>query len=173
MLAALFILMDIVWPFLLAWFVALLLEPLVNWLEHKGARRAWAVISVFLVLLVIMGVGLLWLVPPLLHDLNRAIVFLPENIQRLQRTLESTGRFFQRLPSGVQIFIENSLSRSQEMFRQVLMRSASLVITIFSQTFRLVLVPFLAYYISRDLPEWRKQVRKRIPRWLGRDTIIF
>ncbi|HHZ19203.1 MAG TPA: AI-2E family transporter [Firmicutes bacterium] len=173
MLVTLYLFKEVIWPFLLAWLVALLLEPQIRWLEQKGAKRSWAVLSVFLVLLVVLGVGLLWLVPPFLRDLNRAAVSLPEYARRIQHALAKTGRLFQQLPPGLQSYVESSLSRSQEVFRQLLLRGAAVVIAAFSQTFRLLLVPFLAYYISRDLPEWRRQIRRRIPRWLGRDTIIF
>ena len=152
MLVTLYLFKEVIWPFLLAWLVALLLEPQIRWLEQKGAKRSWAVLSVFLVLLVVLGVGLLWLVPPFLRDLNRAAVSLPEYARRIQHALAKTGRLFQQLPPGLQSYVESSLSRSQEVFRQLLLRGAAVVIAAFSQTFRLLLVPFLAYYISRISP---------------------
>ena len=75
MLVTLYLFKEVIWPF------AGLAGGAVGAADHlvgaEGRQASWAVLSVFLVLLVVLGVGLLWLVPPFLRDLNRA-AFSPE-----------------------------------------------------------------------------------------------
>src|SRR5215207_111233 len=51
----------------LAMFASLGLDPVLKWFERHNVKRAWAIVIVSLVFLVI-GIGLLWLVVPTLID---------------------------------------------------------------------------------------------------------
>ena len=64
----------------LAMFAALGLDPVLKWFERHKVKRAWGILIVFFVLLVI-GAGLLWLVvPTLVTQVTQFITTLPATI---------------------------------------------------------------------------------------------
>lgn len=172
-LICLFLFRKIAWPFLLAFVLSILLEPEIEWVERRGASRTAAVLTIFFILLILAGVLLLWVVPKIITDLNQALTRVPTYARELQLQGERTIRFFQRLPPNIQDFVYILVQRGGEAFRRVLVRIGAMVIAIFSRSFLLFLVPVLAFYISRDLPGWRRRIQHGVPRWLGRDAIVF
>ena len=64
----------------LAMFAALGLDPVLKWLERHKVSRAWGIVMVFFVLLVIAA-GLLWLVvPTLVTQISQFVTTLPSTI---------------------------------------------------------------------------------------------
>lgn len=172
-LMGLFLLRTIAWPFVVAFILSILLEPAVQWVERRGARRSSAVLTVFFVLLLMIGAALLWIMPRIIMDLNRALNQVPAYARELQMQGERTMRFFHRLPPNIQEYVNLMTLRAGEIFRQILVRFGAMVIAVFSRSFLLLLIPILAYYISRDMPGWRRRMHRFVPRWLGRDAIVF
>jgi predicted PurR-regulated permease PerM len=68
---------------LIALFVAVSLEPAVYWLANRGLRRSVAVTIVVLALVVLTGVFLWSIVPPLVDQGGRLIADLPGYLRRL------------------------------------------------------------------------------------------
>ena len=169
----LFLLRSMIWPFLAAFALSMLLEPEIRWVEKKGARRLPAVFTVFFTLMVIAGVTLLWLVPGIIRDLNKALAQFPLYFREIQQQFDRYLLLFNRLPNNLRDIFGVVIQRGEETLRGFLIRMGSAVISVFSQSLLVFLVPVLSFYISRDLPGWRKMVHGLIPRWLGRDTIIF
>ncbi|NLW59889.1 MAG: AI-2E family transporter, partial [Firmicutes bacterium] len=81
---ALFFFPRIMLTFFFAFFLAFLLEPLVQWFEGKGASRLAAVITVFFLMFICGAVLAVTFFPGLVEDLNQALTKLPTYVKDLQ-----------------------------------------------------------------------------------------
>jgi predicted PurR-regulated permease PerM len=69
----------------IALFLAVSLEPAVQWLTRRGVRRSWAVTIVMSALVVLFGLFIWSIVPPLVDQGGRLVADLPGYYQRLSR----------------------------------------------------------------------------------------
>jgi len=153
--------------------LSVLIEPAVRWVERKGASRLAAVVTVFLILGVSGGVFLLWVVPGMIRDLNQALVKFPGYVERLQAAVDHCLVLYRRLPNNLQGLLDISIRQSEAVFRGILVKAAAGTIALFSRALPLLLVPVLAFYISRDLRLWEASVWRKLHGWLGKDAVVL
>ncbi len=76
---------DILMLFVVAFFVAMVLNPLVSWLERRGLKRGLAVLLTLLALLgIIVGVGFL-VVPPVVEQTTTLVKQFGQNSEKVQQ----------------------------------------------------------------------------------------
>ncbi|MFI5062228.1 MAG: AI-2E family transporter [Actinomycetales bacterium] len=86
---ALLNLKGIVFSIFLAAFITVGLDPLVRWFQRHGMSRAWAIVTVILLILALM-VGIIWVVVPLIVSQIATLVHvIPQEVA----TLKSQGWF--------------------------------------------------------------------------------
>lgn len=157
------------WPFLFAFFLAYAINPLVETLQGRGARREYAIISVYLILGITAAVIFGIIVPRLLDDLSRAVQRLPVFIAELQKLETWTNRLLQKWQWSGSFdlrFLAAEFTRSSELWlRRLMIDVASGVVRMFSQSLFLLLVPVLSYYINRDYP----RIKWSGYRWLSKN----
>ncbi|MGQ9779413.1 MAG: AI-2E family transporter [Bacillota bacterium] len=151
--------------FVLALFLSYLIEPLVVALQRRGAPRDAAVLSVFLIaaLLVVGGVALL--LPALAQELGKAIKALPgylEDLGRIAARLEGLYRRL-RLPAELRVVFERLLTRARLGVERFLGVAFTALLGFLPGSFSLLLVPIIAYYLSRDYPV----AVRRLSAWLA------
>lgn len=154
-------------PFLLAFFLAYAINPLVEFLQWRGARREYAIITVYLILgitaAVIFGIA----VPRLVDDLTRAAQKLPLLIDELQQLEDWVNQLLQRWqwPSNLRFLAAEFTRRGELWLRSLMIDLAGGVVRMFSQSVVLLLVPVLSYYINRDYP----RMKRAGYRWLAKN----
>lgn len=163
----------VTWPFLAALALAVLLEPIIQWIEGKGASRLAAVVTVFLILLVLLVTFLLWVVPSIIHDLNQALAKSPRYAKNLMGFFTHYNRLFQRLPENIQSFMNTTASRGEEFLRNLLVKIAAGILGVFSRALPLLLVPVLSFYMSLDLRKWLTGIKRHIGQWVGKDSVVL
>jgi predicted PurR-regulated permease PerM len=142
-------------PFIFAFFLAYAINPLVEFFQKRGARREWAIMTVYFILFLVTALVVGIIIPRLIRDLTGLILKLPLILQDL-KGLE--GRFNEvyeswRLPFNIKMVIDGLVNRSGLVLRNSLVRMAQSMVNLFSQSLLLlILVPLMAYYISRDYP---------------------
>ncbi|MEO7023081.1 MAG: AI-2E family transporter, partial [Leifsonia sp.] len=86
---ALLNLKSIVFSIFLAAFITVGLDPLVRWFQRHGMSRAWAIVTVILLILALM-VGIIWVVVPLIVSQIATLVHvIPQEVA----TLKAQGWF--------------------------------------------------------------------------------
>lgn len=155
--------------FLLAFFIAYAINPLVNFLEQKGASRSWAILTIYFVLGIITAMITMLLVPRLIGDLTRAIRKLPALIHQFQIIGDYLDQIFHklRLPPGLRFVSMEFTRRTELILRRLMIDVTEGVISFFSQTIYLILVPLLSYYISRDYPRIKQETYQWLSKNLG------
>ncbi len=161
--------------FFLAFFLAFLIEPMVKWFERKGARRLTAVITVFFLLFIFGAVLTVNFFPGLVADLNQALTKLPTYVQDLQNWFARLNREYKRfaLPQNVREVVDEALYRGEEALRNFLIKIASLLLSFFSQVLFLFLVPVLAFYFSKDMPNLKAVVYTWSKRLFGEERVVI
>jgi predicted PurR-regulated permease PerM len=158
---------HIIEPFVIAFFLAYALNPLVDWVESKGARRDYAIITVYLVLFIVAALILGLILPRLIQDLTRVSRKLPSILKIFQTAGELLDQLNRRvkLPFDLHLIGSELARRGEAWIRSFLVQLAQAILGLFSKTFLFLLIPLLSYYISRDYP----QLKKRGFDWLLRN----
>lgn len=160
---------SLVSPFLLAYFIAYAINPMVDLLERKGARRSYAILTVYLALGILTTMVMCLVIPRLIGDLTRALRKLPLFIQEFDHIGQTLDQYYDkwRLPPNLRFLTAEFTRRGELVLRRIMMDIAEGAISIFSQTIYLILVPILSYYISRDYPRMKKNTYQWLSNNLG------
>jgi predicted PurR-regulated permease PerM len=157
----------IIAPFFIAFFLAYAINPLVDWIERKGARRDYAIITVYIIISIFTALLLGTIIPRLIQDLTKVTQKLPSILKIFQNAGESLNQLNRKikLPFNLHFIGFELVRRGEVWVRGFLIQVAEGILGVFSQTLLLLLIPLLSYYISRDYP----QIKKRSFDWLLRN----
>ena len=160
----LWLLGDVILPFILGGAIAYLLDPVADWLQRRGFSRVWAtVVITFLTVLTFVVLALL-VIPTLANQAVALANAAPQIVQDLQMFL--TDRF----PSVIEddSILRRSLSDLGETVRS---RGAALVQGVLASlgTFvnvliLLVIVPVVAFYLLMDWDRMVARIDALLPR---------
>jgi predicted PurR-regulated permease PerM len=155
---------QILGPFVIAFFLAYAINPVVDFIERKGARRDYAVLTVYLIGALIAAFILGIIIPRLIQDFAR----ISQKLSAVAGLFHQAGSLGDKisnhwaLPFDPQIISNELAKRWESMIRKFLLQVAGGIINLFSQSFLLGLIPLLSYYMSRDYP----RLKKKMFRWL-------
>src|SRR4051812_21190072 len=164
--ALLWLLSDILLPFVAGMALAFFLNPLTNWLEQAGVRRSVAaMVIVGLVVLAFVFLALL-VVPVLANQLLALISNIPAYVTRLQRLLIDSD-----LPWLKQFVVPDDATKTISdvvaqgagwlaTFLRSLWSGGRSLISIFSL---IVVTPVVAFYLICDWPHMLRTVENWIP----------
>ncbi len=159
----------IIAPFIIAFFLAYALNPIVEFFQQKGARRDLAILTVYLIVFIILAMIIEIVVPRLIRDLSAVIQRLPQIFSELQTVQERFSRVFDswNLPFNLKFVVNELTKRGEAIIRSFLVQLGDGVMVFFSKSLLYALVPLLAYYISRDYPRIKQNIFKWLLKHLG------
>lgn len=169
-IAAMFLLSDILLPFIAGITIAYFLDPLATRLERLGLGRLGATLTILVASILFVVVALLILVPVLGHQTSGFIEKLPDTIKRLQTLLAEQGAPLLRRFGG-----ENVVNDLQKSLGEILSTGAGWAgkflsslwsgsQALFSIVSLLVVTPVVAFYMMLD---WDTMIAKA-DSWLPR-----
>lgn len=99
---------NVLLPFVIAWFFAYLLNPVVDFVQHKLYVKIRAVAIVITMLLVIVGIGaiVMLIVPPMIEQFQRLEVVASNYIRQTTHT------------HSIGLFIQNFLRENEEVMKR-------------------------------------------------------
>lgn len=100
----LFKLLSVISPFFVGFVIAWLLNPLVNKLTDKGMKRSFAVVLVYLMLIIIIYLFCLAVIPTLISQINEMAKMIPD---WLQDSKEVINDIFHKLSRSTNIDMES------------------------------------------------------------------
>ena len=149
---------EVITPFVLAFFLAYAINPLVEFLQQKGARRCHAVLTVYLVLTLLVGIIFWLIIPRLVRDLTEISTRLPVIFNDLEKWDIKLTKIYWRLPLNLQHLVAVLTSRGELMLKGLLTSLVQGLLNLLSQSLGLILVPLLAYYINLDYPRLKREL---------------
>ncbi|MGE5573734.1 MAG: sporulation integral membrane protein YtvI [Bacillota bacterium] len=142
-------------PFILAFVIAALIDPLVEFLMRRTRlSRGGAVLLVLCLLLVAVGVGVVVGVSRLyleIQDLSRALPMYNIGFEEmLSRIVQDVERIYRELPAPVIDAIRNNQYRLYVAIEGILARVTGMVTALPNIGFILIISFFAAFFMSRD-----------------------
>ena len=159
-------------PFLLAYALSLILEPVVAWASRRlRIGRAWSALFVLLLLIVVGGLVLTWLAAILVQEIASFLEVLPQYRATLMEYVnwltEQANKAYLSLPPEVVRYISENASRLGEAVEGIVTavgRTAlSLLSAIPAFLTASLLVLVATFFISKDLPRIREFLWSKIP----------
>jgi len=145
---------------LLSYGISLLLDPIVSKLEKRNISRSLAVIGIYVLIILVAVLLVLMLVPAAIREYRDLIQFLPDYIkasgEKLDKLLQSyldislagtIDELSVRAREHLSALGTEQIKSFVSGVAQTVLSGYSFVLTIVN----LVLLPFLVYYLTRDL----------------------
>lgn len=101
---------PVLWPLAVAGVIAYLLDPLVDFFERKQFSRAWAIVTVFAIAMLIVAVVLAIIIPPIVKETRQFVAKVPEISRKVRQTVE---QWVNNPPEWVQKYLKNESGPAQ------------------------------------------------------------
>lgn len=161
---ALWYLGNVILPFVLGGAIAYCLDPVADWLESKGMRRAFAVTTIAIVAVILFVVILLPAISLILGQANELAQTWPSLVERLQTWLEATFPSVMDESSEIRQQIAALLQRISDSAGDLLTNIVSSAAGIVNVIVLLVIVPVVAFYLLLDWDRMVARVDQLLPR---------
>lgn len=110
---------PLVYPFIIGWLIAMLIEPTVRWLETRGRIPRWASVTVILILVIsLLFSFVFFLAAELVIELTHLAEFLPSFIQKVGQqfmTSFTSDSNVSRLIDTIQSYLEKNPHHKQQI----------------------------------------------------------
>lgn len=151
-------------PFVIALLIVFLLRGAVAAMQSRGIPRPAAVALCYFAIITVIAVSLVFLVPPVITQLTDFAGEIPDYLRATQRfILEARDRFTELVP---QWLVDTALTFAQSIARvfsdlgqviaKALLAAGSGIATI---VFDLFIAMVIAFWILKDLPKMRSEIR--------------
>ncbi len=152
-------------PFGVALAIAYMIAPLVDLLQRRGLARPWAIVSVYAALLLLAAVAVLRVLPPAVADLQTLAGALPGYGAAARSRLEHWRGHYKsaNLPDGVRQAMDNTIAEAERRATAQLSAVLGGVFGLVEGVFSLVIAPFLAFYLLKDLEHMKGRLATAIP----------
>lgn len=156
-------------PFIIGGFIAYLLHPVVEKIELLGIRRTLAILIIYVLFFGGTGMGLYLGVPVLIEQVSRFSEHIPELAAQYKGMINNLEISTSRWPDGIQSQIEQRVDDFERWINLFLEKIITAFKGIVNFIFVLAVIPFISFYILKDLDlikkaawymtpkKWRKQ----------------
>jgi predicted PurR-regulated permease PerM len=155
---------GVVTPFAIAIVLAYLFNPVVKALVRRGLRRPVALLLIYLVFLVVVGIGIGLLVPRIVIDLTRLAEFLPGYFAQLQQMAYDLQEQYSQvqLPQAVRQAVDDAFLALQGRLLGSVSAAVTGILGVFSTLFNLMAAVVLSYYLIRDAASIRAGIGRLV-----------
>ncbi len=150
-------------PFILAMIVSYILNPIVSLLSDRRVPRAIAVLLIYAVFLAAITVILMHAIPLLIRQLNELNDHMPELTLRAQQYYDQMSNH-SLIPEGLRQGIRHSLMQLEQRASTALLEFVNNLGAMLGAVFIVFIIPFLAFYILKDLDVFERTVITYVPR---------
>lgn len=165
----LYLLRDVLLPFVAGMAVAYFLDPVCDWLESHGMSRTAATTLVTAIFFVVFILFLAWVLPAAFHEISALARRLPSYFAALKDKATPLFQLLQQFIDGQEIsgLSDKAAGFSGQIFEtvgQLTKRFVSGIGAVLNVISLIVLTPIVTFYMLRD---WDRMVAK-IDGWLPR-----
>lgn len=153
----------LLFPFLIACFIAYLLYPLINWLEQYKLHK---VLAILLIYILIIG-GLTYLVyrvyPALIQQLRDLNEHLPQFIAMYEDTIYNIYESTSFLPEAVHDQIDQVILKVETYLENIVGKLIGGFTKVFDVIILITVIPVLTFYFLKDYENIKKYFKRFIP----------
>ena len=162
------------YPFLIALFLAYVLNPAVDYLEGKGLRRVWAIACVYVLLFACVFFAGSRLIPVLVRELESFGQELPQMTAKSQELIDSLQWHYQHsaLPQSLRAALDNGLVSVQAAVQAFAAAAVAAIIDLLTHFIGLAISPVLAFYLLHDWHELGETLLRILPARWRHETVL-
>ena len=163
------------YPFILAFLLAYLLNPAVCYLENHGLRRVWAIAVVYAVLFSIIILGGSRLVPLLIREIEAFGRDFPAIVARVEDLAQALQWQYQNsvLPYSLRQALDKTLLLLQGEVQAFVTGLVGGIITLLSHFIGLAITPILAFYMLHDWHEIKERLLFLLPPYWRHEAVMI
>lgn len=163
---------EILLPFLVGILIAYLLHPVVSALEKRNVPRSVAVILIYLLFVLVLAVFLLNTIPVFTRQLVELSDDLPRMFNWYQTWMSEWEYHKYFLPDTIQSGVDRVIVQSKERVAQTISDLAENARGTVSKLLGYAVIPFIAFYLLKDMPFLQRAAIQLIPRPYRRKTLV-
>jgi sporulation integral membrane protein YtvI len=166
---------NALYPFFIGLFLAYLLNPAVCYLEKKNIRRAWAIISVYIILFCVVVIGGSKLLAIFIRELQSFALDLPLMIVNINKLLTTIQSQYQNsaLPYYLRIAIDDALLLLENEMQEFIGQVVNGIIKLISHSIGLAISPILAFYLLHDWYKIKSEILALLPSGWRAELVSF
>lgn len=176
---------DVLWPLATAGILAMIFRPFVVFLQVRAKfNRTWAIITLFVVAVLLLAGLLLVVVPTLVDQAVRFIEFLPDFFQSVRNAFAETypkvvefanQKFGQENIQRFQDFLTNAVSSMLEKSEMAIANLGSFLSRVIAIGTGLAIIPVYLFFMLESRRDLLRDLKKQLSfiRKDWRDDIVF
>lgn len=160
-------------PFILAFLIAYLLEPLVRIVENKGVNRTWSIIIIYTIIIGSLSGIMVYTFPRLIIELNKFADTIPlytEQIQGYITTLQNKYTRF-AMPESFRMVINDTILDIENYLIDIARKIAQVFVQSITKIVDIILAPILAFYFLKDFELFKTNILTFMPTSTRKDVI--
>lgn len=162
-------------PFIFAFFIAYLLNPIVKFLEKRNFAKCWAILWVYLGVFLLSVIIVVFGVPHILGELNKLIHDIPKLTSEVQGIMTNVQTRYSRftMPEGIKEVVNERIIQYQELLLNAVRAGTTSLINLVSYLITLVIAPVFAFYMLKDISQIKDSLTLTIPRKYRSDVLAI
>jgi len=162
---------DLLLSLFIAYIIMSAAKQPVEWFVGKGASRGVAVLSVFLLFIILVGFAISWIIPPFVIETALFIKHFPSIIESIKKLIPininfGNFSFIQYVPSVTNNFLVVVSSLFSNVSFVVTTIFFSIYLTLDSQTIYEAIARLLSKQDAEKVVKIEKKIEKRLGQWL-------
>lgn len=173
------VLSDTFFTIILSLILAYIFDPLVNFLESRGMKRIFAVITIYFIILGIIFILAFLVIPRSGREIKRLMTYLPNYITNITNFIDALYiRYYTTIGGlpplfqGVESVVIENIGKLEGVIINGLSTFLGGIINTFSKIISIVLTPILTFYFLIDKDEFISRIKSLIPKKYKRDVLI-
>lgn len=151
-------------PFIIGISISYILDPFVILLVKKGFKRTVAVSLIYFVLIASFIIGLVYILPVIVFELNNLINAIPEYTLKTEQLIKTLKLNYKEiLPIGIQEAIDDTIYTLENKIIKLLQNVVNKIMWLFTRLFSMILGPVLGFYILKDIDKIRQNIITFLP----------
>lgn len=164
------------YPFIIASFLAYVLNPAVDYLEGKGLGRVWAIACVYVLVFACVFVGGSRLIPVLVRELESFGQELPQMTAKSEELIDGLQWHYQNsaLPQSLRSALDDGLVSLQAAVQAFAAAAVAGIIHLLTHFIGLAISPVLAFYLLLDWHGFGASFLRILPaRWHNETLLVL
>ncbi|HZK43780.1 MAG TPA: AI-2E family transporter [Syntrophomonadaceae bacterium] len=144
----LFLIREVLFTFLFGTFLAYILFRPVLFIEKQGIKRVWAILLIYLFLIVSITIALIFIIPSLVKELGELAKIIPEyadEAQDMAKRIENLA-----MPTKLNEIFQQNVHKIETYIYSGLKNSLNVLYNMLGKVVALIFSPILAFYIVND-----------------------
>jgi predicted PurR-regulated permease PerM len=164
---------TVIYPFLVAALITYLLHPLVEKIHDLGLHRGLAVVIIYSLFFGGVGFALYKGVPAFITQIKELAENVPQFADQYRYWLSEIQNRTSEWPMGIHERVEDGIVGFEKRIEAMLSSALTSMLNIINSIFIIAIIPFIAFYMLKDIKVLKKSVWYLTPRRWRKQGILF